>query len=228
MNNNSDAIVIDSLSMPNDDIEETPKPLKTAINDVAGKKPHYRFTLDNDNNVIGYLEYSNQGRIKSFESTSEFEKREAKLFYEKHGYRLNPHDSELLPTIQRLQLYTRLLYEHEVVDKVPRGKLFSAKMTLVGGATPTRIDFLDGQKHENLPSGVSINTPGVKLFKIKIINGSGGAIKLDFNTKPGEKIVTKEMAASATEEFVWDSAIWDSILICALTADSVVDITGLY
>lgn len=224
----SDTLVIDSLAPLDDEVDETPKPIKASINDVAGKKPFYRFDLDPDNNVIGYLEYSNDGKLKAFESTSEFEKKEAKLFYEKHGYRINPSDREVLPTLQRNQLYTRLLYEHETVNKVPKGKLFSVKMTLVGGAKPTRIDFLDGQKHENLPNGVSINTPGTKLFKIKIINGAGGAIKLDFNTKPGETIVTKEMAASATEEFVWDSAIWDSILICALTSNSDVDITGLY
>jgi len=218
-----------TLDEEDDESIETNKaaPTKSATN--YGLRPVFKFTLDDDMQTVALLQYSpNWDKVKdsgagAFDSIQEFEKGEAKLQYEKFGLGL---DRKLSSVIRKLELYTRLLYENEIKTKTPKGKLFSANIAFIGLAAPTRIDFLNAERNKNVPDGVSLNTPGTKLFRIKIINGTG-AIKISFNLAEGETTLTKQIAASASEEWIFQSGTISSIMIGA-TANSTVDITGIY
>ena len=217
-----------NLNVEDDEDIETTKNAPTRSTTVHGRKPIYKFTLDDDDQTVILLEHEpdwdkiTDSGTSAFDSLTEFEKNEAKLQFERFGRK----PKSLEESLRNLEMYTRLLYEIETVKKVPRGQLFSAKMVLTGSAAPTRIDFLNADRCENVPAANSLDIPNTKLFKLEIVNGTG-IIKINFNQKQGDRTLVQEIAASATKTYEFDTA-WLSSLTIGATADSTVNITGLY
>ena len=71
-------------------------------------------------------------------------------------------------------------------SKIERGFVFGYTFTITATSV-VHLDFLDSAGHENLPTGVSVNSPGTPLFGFTIWNNAGSSdIGFTINKEPRE------------------------------------------
>lgn len=135
----------------------------------------------------------------------------------------------LLERITDVLDYQEKLYILNKEEKRPQGKQFYAEMTLINGAEPTHLDFLDENNYKNIPSGAVIRDfPKHKLFSINVIMSSGTNVHLATNKPKNSNETTVTMTTAEPYLMEPRDFVIESINLRASGANAAVKVIGFY